>query len=183
MGDVTAFLNRWVEGDASARDEMMPLVYDELKLMARNFLSRERDSHSLPSAALVNEVYLRLVDQRRVRFNGRTHFYGAAANLMRRILVDHARQRLAAKRGSGLAHEPIEEGFTLAVEPDLDVVGVDDALTEFEAFDPERARVVELRYFGGLTIEEAAELLGVSPSKVSRDWTVARAWLYRRLNP
>lgn len=180
---MTTFLNRWVQGDASARDEMMPLVYDELKSMARNFLSKERGSDSLPSAALVNEVYMRLVDQRSVQFNGRSHFYGAAASLMRRILVDHARQRLAAKRGSGTAHEPLEMGLTLAVEPDLNVVEVDDALKEFEAIDPERTRIVELRYFAGFTIEETAEVLGVSPSKVSRDWTVARAWLYRRLNP
>ena len=152
-----------------------------MKSIAGRLMREERQGHTLESTALVHEAYLRLVDQGRMQWNGRGHFFGAAANAMRRILVDHARQRLAAKRGGGAAREEIDAAIRVALEPDLDVVAIDEALRALEAFDPHRARVVELRYFGGLSIEETAELLGVSPSAVNRDWTVARAWLFRQL--
>jgi len=181
MGDITSLLNRWSDGDADAINELIPVVYREMKLLANHLLRFERHNNTFQCTALVHEAYVRLVDQTRINWKGRSHFFGAAANAMRRILVDHARQRLAAKRGAGVRPQSLEESLTIAIAPDLDLLAVDLALNQLSSFDFERARIVELRYFGGLTIEETAEVLGTSVATVNRDWNVARAWLYQRL--
>lgn len=181
--DITELLIRWSSGDAQAFDELMPVVYNDLKRSARRALVNEHHANTLDTTALVHEAYLRLVDQTRMQWKGRAHFFGAAAVAMRRILVEHARHRLAEKRGKGIEHEPLDRVASVALEPDLDVIQLNDALQELESSDPESARVVELRYFGGLSIEETAEAMETSPSTVTRLWSFARAWLYRRLNP
>jgi RNA polymerase sigma factor (TIGR02999 family) len=181
--DITELLNRWSGGDPQAFDELMPVVYNDLKRSARRALSNEHHAKTLDTTALVHEAYLRLVDQTRMQWQGRAHFFGAAAVAMRRILVEHARRRLAEKRGKGVEHEPLDRVASVALEPDLDVIQLNDALAELESSDPESARVVELRYFGGLSIEETAEAMDTSASTVTRLWNFARAWLYRRLNP
>jgi RNA polymerase sigma factor (TIGR02999 family) len=161
----------------------MPMVYSDLKRVAGRALVNERLHMTLDSTALVHEAYLRLVDQNRIQWNGRGHFFGAAAQVMRRILVEHARQRLTRKRGGGAPHEPIEKTVAVALEPDIDVLALDDALEALTAEDADSARVVELRCFGGLSIEETADVMEISPSSVTRLWSFARAWLYRRLHP
>lgn len=177
---ITKLLHRWSAGEDGAFDEVVPLVYQELRRLARVLLSSERPGHTLGCTALVHEVYLRLAGQIRTGWVNRSHFFGAAARAMRRVLVDHARARKSAKRGLGEAIEPLDR-VQLAVEPDLDILALDLALEEFAAFDPERARVVELRFFAGLSIEETAAVLDASPATVKRDWAVARAWLYQRM--
>ena len=181
--DITELLNRWSAGDAKALDDLAPLIYSELKSLAQRALLNERYAPTLNCTALVHEAYLRLVDQTRMKWSGRAHFFGAAAQIMRRILVDHARQRLARKRGAGTAHEALDKVVAVSLEPDLDIIALHEALEELTAEDPESVRVVELRCFGGLSIEETAEVLETSPSSVTRIWSFARAWLYRRLNP
>ena len=181
MSDVTTLLNRWSDGDMEAVNDLIPVVYGEMKSIAGRLLRSERHNNTLQCTALVHEAYVRLVDQSRVSWNGRAHFFGAAANAMRRILVDHARRRLATKRGAGEHSESLDDCLTIAVAPDFDLLAVDLALDQLAAFDSERARIVELRYFGGLTIEETAEVLGASVATVNRDWNVARAWLYQHL--
>lgn len=181
MPDVTDLLNRWKLGDQNAFEELVPLVYDDLKQVARRALRNEQKAVTLDCTDLVHEAYLRLVDQTRMQWNGRAHFFGAAAQLMRRILVEHARNRLAKKRGAGAVHEPLDKHVAVALAPDLDVIALNDALDELAEADPESARVVELRCFGGLSIEEAAEVMETSPSTITRAWSYARAWLYRRL--
>jgi RNA polymerase sigma factor (TIGR02999 family) len=180
--DITDLLNRWSTGDRKAFDDLAPLVYQELKSLAQRALLNERYALTLNCTALVHEAYIRLVDQSRMAWSGRAHFFGAAAQTMRRILVEHARQRLSRKRGAGAAHEELDKAVAVALEPDLDVIALHEALEELAAEDPESARVIELRCFGGLSIEEAAEVLETSPSSVTRTWSFARAWLYRRLN-
>jgi RNA polymerase sigma factor (TIGR02999 family) len=180
--DITDLLNRWSGGDQKAFDEIIPLVYNDLKHVARRTLRNEQRVCTLDCTALVHEAYLRLVDQNRMQWSGRAHFFGAAAQAMRRILVEHARNRLAQKRGSGVRHEGLDKALTVALEPDLDVIDLDDALTALTAVDPESARVVELRCFGGLSIDETAEVMSTSPSSITRFWSFGRAWLYRRLN-
>lgn len=182
MADITDLLNRWSGGDRQAFEELVPLVYDDLKRVAHRNLQNEQNAFTLDCTALVHEAYLRLVDQDRMQWSGRAHFFGAAAQVMRRILVEHARQRLSQKRGSGAFHEPLDKAVAVAMEPDLDLVALDDALADLSASDPESARVVELRYFGGLSIEETAETMQISSSSVARLWSFARVWLYRRLN-
>ena len=181
MADITDLLERWSAGDRAAFDEMVPLVYDELKGVSRRALGQERHSRTLDCTALVHEAYLRLTDQSRMQWGGRAHFFGAAAQVMRRILVDHARKRLTGKRGSGAVHEPLDDSISITLEPDIDIIDLNDAIEELAAADPESARVVELRCFGGLSIEETAEVLNTSASTVTRTWSFARAWLYRRL--
>ena len=181
--DITELLNRWSAGDTLAFDELMPVVYNDLKRSAHRALLNEHHVRTLDTTALVHEAYLRLVDQTRMQWQGRGHFFGAAAVAMRRILVEHARHRLAEKRGKGVEHEPLDRVASVALEPDLDVIQLNDALEDLASSDPESARVVELRYFGGLSVEETAEAMDASPSTVTRLWSFARAWLYRRLNP
>jgi RNA polymerase sigma factor (TIGR02999 family) len=179
--DVTRLLLDWSNGQPDARDRLVPLVYDELRSLAARSLSRERSDHTLQATALVNEVYLKLVDQRVVRWRDRAHFFAVAAAVMRRILVDHARRVRAAKRGSGMATLPLDEDAVLAPESAVDLVALHDALDRLAAIDARQSQIVELRFFGGLTIDEAAEVLRVSPATVKSDWTLARAWLYREL--
>jgi RNA polymerase sigma factor (TIGR02999 family) len=179
---VTQLLFDWSKGDSSALDELMPMVYDELRRLAHNYLRRERPGHTLQTTALVHEAYLRLVDQKQVRWQHRAQFLGIAAQLMRRILVDHARQRRAAKRGgAGRQRLSITEADRIAGRPDADLLAVHEALNELAAIDPQQSRIVELRFFGGLSIVETAAVLGVGHATVERDWKLARAWLRREL--
>ncbi len=177
---VTDLLVAWGRGDQAARDKLLPLVYRELRRRAAGYLSRERSDHTLQPTALVHEVYLRLVDQSRAQWKNRSQFFGMAANMMRRILVDHAREHKAQKRGSGLK-VALEGVDVAAAQRDVDLVALDDALTELAALDERQARIVELRYFGGLSIEEAAHTLALSPATIKREWTLARAFLHARL--
>jgi RNA polymerase sigma factor (TIGR02999 family) len=180
--DVTRLLRRWSDGDQEALNDLMPAVYTEIRKLARSHLRRERPDHTLQATALVNEAYLRLVDQRQVQWNNRAHFFGIAAQMMRRILVDHARSRNAGKRGSGDARVVFDEALEVAANtPDTDVEAIDEALTRLAALDARQSRIVELRFFGGLSIEETAEVVGISPATVKREWTVARLWLRREL--
>jgi RNA polymerase sigma factor (TIGR02999 family) len=181
MADITELLVRWRDGDRAAFDELVPSVYGEMRAIAAHLLRAERPGHLLDTGALVHEAYLRLVDQRRIQWNGRAHFFGAAARAMRRILVDQARRRIAGKRGAGAVHEDLDLALQIAIEPDLDVLALNEALDGLALMDPDLARLVELRYFAGLTLDETAEAMDMSPQGVSRDWAVARAWLSRRL--
>jgi RNA polymerase sigma factor (TIGR02999 family) len=181
MGDITSLLGRWRGGDPDALKELTPLVYRELRDLAQHYLTRERTDHTLQPTALVHEAYLRLTGVRSPNFSDRVHFYGAAANVMRRILVDHAREHRAAKRGSGQAIASLDDVPEAGIDLRFDVVCLNDALDRLAAITPEPARVVELRYFGGLSIAETAEYLDVSPATVKRHWTFARAWLHRAL--
>ncbi len=180
VSDVTGLLVAWSNGDGGARDRLIDAVYRELRLLARRYLRGERTEHSLSPTALVHEAYLKLIDQRRVQWQNRSHFFAIAANVMRRILVDHARAHGAAKRGAGM-QAPLQD-VTLGRDPyDLDLIALDAALERLAAIDERQSRLVELRFFGGLTIEEVAAALDVSPITVKRDWALARAWLYREL--
>jgi len=178
--NVTRLLLDLGDGRPGALDALMPVVYDELRALAAAYLRRERDGHTLQPTALVHEAFLRLVDQRTATWENRAHFFGVAARLMRRIIVDHARARLAEKRGGGRL-VTLDTESPISDERATDVLRVDEVLAELERLDERQARVVELRFFGGLTIEEAAAVLGVSPMTVKRDWLVARAWLQREL--
>jgi len=180
-GDVTRLLQAWSDGDAAALDRLMPIVYDQLRAIAARYLRRERREHTLQPTALVNEAYLRLVDQRDVRWQNRAHFAGVAAQLMRRILVDHAKQRSRLKRGGGARTVALDDALVLSDARAEDLVALDRALTALAAFDERKSRVVELRYFGGLSVEETAEVLKVSQITVARDWKLAKAWLYTQL--
>jgi RNA polymerase sigma factor (TIGR02999 family) len=178
---VTGLLQAWGGGDTAALDQLVPIVYEELRRQAERYLRREIPGHTLQTTALVHEAYLRLVDQRQARWQNRAQFFGVAAQLMRRILVDHARRHQATKRGGSAIQVPLEEGAVSAAQPDVDLVALDDALTRLAGHDAQQARVVELRYFTGLGIEETAETLGISPATVKREWAMARAWLKREL--
>ena len=182
QNDLTGLLRAWSAGDPAAADQLIPVVYEQLRRQASRYLSRERSDHTLQPTALVNEAYLRLAEQRRVRWQDRGQFFALAATVMRRLLVDHARQHGASKRGASVTI-PIGDGEVLAFAPapDVDVLALNDALTELAEIDPLRMRLIELRFFGGLTTEEAAEALGVSAATVTRGWRLARAWLHARL--
>jgi RNA polymerase sigma factor (TIGR02999 family) len=180
--DVTQLLVDWGKGDKQALDGLMPLVYDELHRIASRYLRRERQGHTLQTTALINEAYMRLVDQNRVSWQSRAHFFGVAAQMMRRILVDHARSHLYAKRGGGAQKLTLDEAIATPQERDLDLVALDDALTTLAEIDPQQGRIIELRYFGGLTIDETAEVLSISPATVKRDWNMAKAWLYGEIS-
>ena len=177
---VTQLLVRWTEGDHQALEDLLPLVYDELRRLARRYLQQERPGHTLQSTALVHEAYLRLVDQN-VSWQNRAHFFGIAAQMMRRILVDHARSRSAAKRGDGACRVTLDEGLVALAERDLDLVALDAALTNLAKIDPQQAKIVELRFFAGLSIEDTSEALHISPATVKRDWAMAKAWLHREM--
>jgi RNA polymerase sigma factor (TIGR02999 family) len=182
MADITRLLARWAEGDGAAFEALIPIVYEELRRLAGHYLRDERAGHTLQPTALVHEAYLRLADSREVRLGSRAHFYGAAARVMRRVLVDHARKRGRIKRGGpALEMVAFDEAIAAPIDPRLDFLALDEALAALERIAPERARVVELRYFGGLSVEDTAEFLGISPATVKRHWSFARAWLFRYL--
>ena len=179
---VTQMLAAWSDsGNREALDQLMPIVYDELRRQAARYLKHERPGHTLQTTALVHEAYVRLIDQAGVRWQNRAHFYGIAAEMMRRILVDHARKRNAAKRGGDAIKVTLNEAVQPAAETNFDLIAVDEALTKLAALDEQQARVVELRFFGGLNVEETAEVLGISDRTVKRDWSVAKAWIRREL--
>jgi RNA polymerase sigma factor (TIGR02999 family) len=178
--DVTQLLLKWNSGDQAALDQLIPLVYDELRRLADRYLRRERRDHTLQTTALVHEAYLRLVDQK-VEWKNRSQFFAIAAQLMRRILVDHARSHGAAKRGSGERKLSLDDIVIRFEERAADLVALDDALTGLASIDPQQSRIVELRFFGGLTVEETADVLDISPATVKREWNMAKAWLYRQL--
>jgi RNA polymerase sigma factor (TIGR02999 family) len=179
--DVTGLLRAWARGDRPALDALTPLVYEELRRLARSYLRREKPGHTLQPTALVHDAYLRLVDSRLPDWRDRAHFYGVAAHLMRQILVDHARERNAVKRGGGAIHLSIAEDLAVLPEHQIDLVALDDALERLAACGPRKAQVVELRFFGGLNEDEIAEVLKVSAVTVRRDWQFSKAWLLREL--
>jgi RNA polymerase sigma factor (TIGR02999 family) len=180
--DVTQILQEVSRGDKDAPARLMPLVYDELRRLADHYLRQERPDHTLQPTALVHEAYLRLIDQSRVEWQNRAHFLGVAAQLMRRILVDHARRHHALKRGGFRQKLSLDEAVDYSQTPDVDLVALDDALNALEQFDERQSRIVELRFFGGLTIEETAEALSVSPATVKVDWNMAKAWLRQEIS-
>jgi RNA polymerase sigma factor (TIGR02999 family) len=178
--DVSTLLRAWSDGDQSALERLTPVVYDELHRLARRYMKGERSGHSLQTTALVNEAYMRLVDYERMQWQNRAHFFAVSAQLMRRILVEHAR-RHNLKRGGGVPHVSLDEASMVDGDPDADLVALDDAMNGLARIDPRKVQVVEMRFFGGLSVEETAEVLKVSPVTVKRDWRAARAWLYREL--
>jgi RNA polymerase sigma factor (TIGR02999 family) len=183
MADITRLLARWADGDGRAFESLMPVVYDELRRLAAHYLRHERGDHTLQPTALVHEAYIRLAGSRDVRLRNRSHFYGAAAQVMRRVLVDHARRRGRLKRGGPRCEMvSFEEAVDSPLDATMDFVALDEALAALERIAPDRARVVELRYFGGLSVDETAEYLGVAPATVKRHWAFARAWLFRYLS-
>ena len=178
---ISQLLVNWGHGDQQAREALIPLVYEELRRLARRYLWHERPDHTLQSAALVHEAYLRLVHQEPPRWQNRAHFFGVAAQLMRHILVDHARNRLAAKRGAGVPRLTLDPKIALPQNREVDLVALDDALTRLANLDPQQSRMIELRFFGGLSIQDTAVVLGISPTTVKREWVTARAWLQREM--
>jgi RNA polymerase sigma factor (TIGR02999 family) len=178
---VTQLLLDWSRGDQAALDRLMPIVYDELHRLAQYYMARERPGHTLQTTALIHEAYLRLVDQQ-VAWQNRAHFFSIAAQVMRRILVDHARAHHVAKRGGGQLKVTLDAAAEVAQEPDADLVALDEALQSLAAIDRRQSQIVELRFFGGLSIEETAEVLGVSHTTVEKEWSLARAWLLRELS-
>ena len=178
---ITEMLREWGDGRHEAFDELVPHVYDELHRQAARFLRRERPNHSLQTTGLVHEAYLKLVNQKNVSWQSRSHFFAIAAQTMRRILVDHARNRGREKRGRANEMLPLEEALTKAEEADVDLIALDEALSRLNEIDPQQTRIVELRYFCGLTLDEAAEVTGVSRATAARDWDAAKAWLFREM--
>jgi RNA polymerase sigma-70 factor, ECF subfamily len=180
VGDVSTLLHAWSGGDRGALERLTPIVYAELRRLARRYLKRERTGHSLQTTALVNEAYMRLVDYTRMQWQDRAHFFAVSAQVMRRILVEHARCH-NLKRGAGVQHVSLEEAAMVGDDRAADLVALDDAMIELARHDPRKVQVVEMRFYGGLSVEETAEVLKVSPVTVMRDWSTARAWLYREL--
>ena len=182
--DITKLLQDWSDGRREALDAIVPLVYDELRRQARHYLRRERAEHTLQTTALVNEAYLKLVEQNRVVWQNRAHFFGIAANLMRRILVDYAKTKNRLKRGGSAENLPLEEAFYIAAtdENEIDLLALDKVLNELAEIDQQQAKIVELRFFSGLSIAETAEVLKISPATVKRDWQMAKAWLHHELS-
>ena len=179
---ITQLLIDWDKGDQAALEKLMPLVYSELRRLAGNYLRRERAEHTLQPTALVNEAYLKLVDQKNTKWQNRAHFFGISAQLMRRILVDHARQHQAVKRGgAGQQRISITSAETVVKQPEVDLLALNEALDELAKMDPQQSRIVELKFFAGLSIEEIAEVLSIGHATVERDWKIARAWLRRQL--
>jgi len=179
---VTELLLAWGTGDRAALDELVPVIHEELRRLARHQMRGERDNHTLQTTALVNEAFLRLVDLRRIRWQDRAHFLALSARLMRRILVDHARSRSYQKRGAGVANVTLDESLVASPERGIDLVALDDALEDLARVDARKSQVVELRFFGGLSVEETAEALKVSPETVTRDWRLAKVWLLREIS-
>jgi RNA polymerase sigma factor (TIGR02999 family) len=180
--EITKLLADWSNGDKQALEKLTPLVYEELRRLAKRYLSQERPGHTLQSTALVHEAYLKLVGQHSVRWQNRAHFFGIAAQLIRRILVDYARNRFAEKRGAHAAKLSLDEALAVPEGRDLDLIALDEALEGLAKLDPRQSRLVELRFFAGLSVEETAEVLGMSPATVKRDWTSAKAWLFREIS-
>lgn len=180
--EITELLIAWSGGDKKALDELMHIVYDELHRLAHHHLAKERQDHTLQTTALVNEAYMKLVDQKRVKWQNRSHFFALSSQLMRRILVDYARSRQYAKRGGGASALPLNEALIVTPERAAEMIALDDALTELAKHDERKARIVELRFFAGMNIDETSELLGVSPGTVMKDWTLAKAWLQREMD-
>jgi RNA polymerase sigma factor (TIGR02999 family) len=178
---ITQLLQSWSQGDPGAIEKLVPLVYDELHRLAQRYMADERPGHTLQTTALVNEAYLRLVDSSHATWEGRSHFFGVCAQMMRRILVDWARSRQALKRGGDVSSLDLDEALAAATQPGTDLVAIDDALQALTAIDPRKGQVVELRFFGGLSVKETADLLKVSPETVQRDWKLAKSWLRREL--
>jgi RNA polymerase sigma-70 factor, ECF subfamily len=179
--EVTQLLQKWSAGDKGALEELTPIIYAELHRIARRYMNRERDGHTLQTTALVNEAYMRLIDWKAAKFENRAHFFGVSAQLMRRILVDFARKR--PRMGDEKAQQvSLDEAFTVTAGKDADLVAVDEALTELAKFDERKAQIVELKFFGGLSVEEMAEVLKIAPITVMREWQKAKAWLYLELN-
>jgi RNA polymerase sigma factor (TIGR02999 family) len=178
---VSQLLINWGHGDQEAREALIPLVYEELRRLARRYLWRERPDHTLQSAALVHEAYLRLVRQEPPQWQNRAHFFGVAAQLMRHILVDHARNRLAAKRGAGAPRLTLDPEIALPQNREVDLVALDDALKRLASLDPQQSRMIELRFFGGLSVQDTSVVLGISPAMVKREWATARVWLQREM--
>lgn len=179
--NVTQLLVGWGNGDKEALDQLVPIVYGELRKQAARYLRREKVGHTLQTTALIHEAYLRLIDQKNVHWQNRAHFFGIAAQLMRRILVDHARTKKRAKRGGSDVRVSLAEATLVSKGQDLDVVALDQALTKLEQLDHQQGKIVELRFFSGLTVEETAEVLGISTGTVKRDWSMAKAWLHREI--
>jgi RNA polymerase sigma factor (TIGR02999 family) len=176
--DVTVLLGQLAKGSDSAAAKLIPLVYDELRHLAAGYMRRERPDHTLQPTALVHEAYLKLIEQREVNWQGRAHFFGIAAQTMRRILVDHARGHLRDKRGGGVIPVPLDEALAFSPEQSSELVKLDESLERLAKLDPRQSRIVELRFFGGMTVEQTADILGISPKTVKRDWSMAKAWLH-----
>jgi RNA polymerase sigma factor (TIGR02999 family) len=180
--NVNRLLIEWGAGNQQALEDLLPLIYNELRHLAHNFLYRERRGHTLQTTALVHEAYLKLIDQRDARWQNRAHFFAIAAQAMRRILIDSARKNAADKRGGSQEKISLDDAPELSLEPDSNLLALDEALTRLQEIDRDQSRIVELRYFGGLTIEETAEVTGISPATVKREWSMARAWLHHELS-
>jgi RNA polymerase sigma factor (TIGR02999 family) len=178
---VTQLLSEWSKGDHAALEQLMPMVYEELRRLARSHLRRERRDHTLQATALVHEAYLRLIDQHSVSWQNRAHFLGMAAQMMRRVLVNHAVARKTSKRGGSSQKITLDEAVKIGVQREVDLISLDDALKELEELDSRQSRIVELRFFGGLSIEETAEALSLSPATVKREWNTAKLWLRRQI--
>lgn len=179
--DLTGLLIEWRQGDKAALDKLTPLVYDEMRRIAHRYVQHEHNGHTLQTTALVNEAYLRLASQQKIEWQNRAHFFAVTAQVMRHILIDHARRRHYAKRGGDLQQVPLEDAAVMTQQRAAELVALDEALDDLAKLDPRKSQVVELRYFGGLSLEETAEVLEISPMTVRRDWRAAKAWLYRRM--
>lgn len=179
--EISIILRAWSGGDRAAANELLPAIYDELRKIAAQYLRKERSDHTLQPTALVHEAYLKLVDISHVEWQDRAHFFAVAANVMRHILVDHARARKTDKRGGAAERIALDDAISLSNEPDIDLLSLDEAMKQLATFDEQQARIVELKFFGGLTIEEIGEVLKISPATVKREWTMAKAWLHKRI--
>lgn len=179
---ITQLLLDWSDGNQAALEDLTPIVYGELHRLAHHHMNRERAGHTLQTSALVNEAFMRLIHQKNVKWNNRAHFFAIAAQMMRRILVDYARSHLYAKRGAGAVHVSLDQAGLVSKEPSAEVTALDEALTKLESIDPQQARVVELKFFAGLTIKETAEVMGISIDMVKREWSTAKAWLYLEMS-
>jgi len=180
--EITQLLMNWSQGDKAALDQLVPLVYPELRRLAKRHMDRENSAHTLQTSALINEAYLKLVDQQNVKWQNRAHFFAVAAQVMRHILVDHARTRNYAKRGGGALKLPLDEAAALTEQRAAQLIALDDALSDLSALDGRKSQIIELRFFGGLSLEETAEVMKISPSTVQREWRAAKAWLHHAMS-
>jgi RNA polymerase sigma factor (TIGR02999 family) len=179
--EISLILKDWSGGNRASADALLSLVYDELRKIARQYLRKERSDHTLQPTALVHEAYMKLIDISEISWQDRAHFFAVASNIMRQILVDHARARLTEKRGGEAQRIALEDAISFSDKPDVDLLALDEALKKLAEFDEQQCRIVELRFFGGLTIEETAHVVGISPATIKREWTLAKAWLFRKM--